>query len=94
MTETILSLPGFTGTAMRPGDHGYDEARRVFNGLIDSSPAIIARCTSTADVATAVRYARANGLTVSVYGGGHGVTGSAVAQGSLCVDLRMAQEAN
>ena len=88
MTETTLSVPGFTGTVMRAGDDGYDEARRVFNGLIDSSPAIIARCTSTADVAAAVRYARANDLTVSVYGGGHGVTGSAVAAGSLCVDMR------
>lgn len=88
MTETTLSLPGFTGTVMRAGDDGYDEARQVFNGLIDSSPAIIARCTSTSDVAAAVRYARANDLTVSVYGGGHGVTGSAVAAGSLCVDMR------
>jgi FAD/FMN-containing dehydrogenase len=88
MTETTLSLPGFTGTVMCPGDDGYDEARRVFNGLVDSSPAVIARCMSTDDVAAAVRYARANGLTVSVYGGGHGVTGAAVAQGSLCVDLR------
>ena len=88
MTETTLSVPGFTGTVMRAGDDGYDEARRVFNGLIDSSPAIIARCTSTSDVAAAVRYARANDLTVSVYGGGHGVTGSAVAAGSLCVDMR------
>ena len=88
MTETTLSVPGFTGIVMRAGDDGYDEARRVFNGLIDSSPAIIARCTSTSDVAAAVRYARANDLTVSVYGGGHGVTGSAVAAGSLCVDMR------
>ncbi|HEX4654434.1 MAG TPA: FAD-dependent oxidoreductase, partial [Mycobacteriales bacterium] len=88
MTETTLSLPGFTGTVMRPGDAAYDEARTVFNGLIDSRPALIARCTSTSDVAAAVRYARANNLTVSVYGGGHAVTGSAVAEGSLCVDLR------
>jgi FAD/FMN-containing dehydrogenase len=88
MTETTLSLPGFAGTVMRPGDAAYDEARTVFNGLIDSRPALIARCTSTSDVAAAVRHARANNLTVSVYGGGHGVTGSAVAEGSLCVDLR------
>ena len=88
MADTTLTLPGFTGTAMRPGDDGYDEARRVFNGLIDSKPAIIARCSSTDDVAAAVRFARANDLTVSVYGGGHGVTGSAVADGALCVDMR------
>jgi len=87
MTETT-TLPGFTGTVMRPGDDGYDDARTVFNGLIDSRPAMIARCNSTADVAAAVRHARANDLTVSVYGGGHGVTGAAVAEGALCVDLR------
>src|SRR3954454_14045564 len=88
MAELTFEVPGFTGTIMRPGDAGFDDARRVFNGLIDSSPALIARCTSTSDVAAAVRHARANNLTVSVYGGGHGVTGAAVAEGSLCVDLR------
>ena len=88
MAEITLEVPGFTGMIMRPGEPGFDEARKVFNGLIDSSPAVIARCTSTSDVAAAVRYARANDLTVSVYGGGHGVTGAAVAAGSLCVDLR------
>src|SRR3954451_23381671 len=88
MAELTFEVPGFTGTIMRPGDAGFDDARRVFNGLIDSSPPLIARCTSTSDVAAAVRHARANNLTVSVYGGGHGVTGAAVAEGSLCVDLR------
>src|SRR3954468_6302091 len=88
MAELTFEMPGFTGMVMRPGDPGFDDARKVFNGLIDSSPALIARCTSTSDVAAAVRYARANDLTVSVYGGGHGVTGAAVAEGALCVDLR------
>src|SRR3954468_22227822 len=88
MAELTFEMPGFTGMVMRPGDPGFDDARKVFNGLIDSSPALIARCTSTSDVAAAVRHARANSLTVSVYGGGHGVTGAAVAEGSLCVDLR------
>jgi hypothetical protein len=88
MSEATLAITDFTGTLLRSGDTGYDEARRVFNGLIDSKPALIARCTSTSDVAAAVRHARENNLTVSVYGGGHGVTGAAVAEGSLCVDLR------
>jgi FAD/FMN-containing dehydrogenase len=88
MAEATVGLPGFTGTLLREGDAGYDEARTVFNGLIDSKPAAIARCNSTSDVAAAVRYARANNLTVSIYGGGHGVTGAAVAAGSLTVDLR------
>src|SRR3954452_18929028 len=88
MSEATVALPGFTGTVMRPGDADYDDARRVFNGLIDTKPAIIARCNSTDDVAAAVRHARAHDMTVSVYGGGHGVTGAAVAEGALCVDLR------
>jgi FAD/FMN-containing dehydrogenase len=88
MAELTFEVPGFAGTVMRPGDAGFDDARKVFNGLVDSSPAVIARCTSTSDVAAAVRHARASNLTVSVYGGGHGVTGAAVAAGSLCVDLR------
>ena len=88
MTEATLTLPGFTGVVMRPGDEGYDDARTVFNAMVDSKPAVIARCSSASDVAAAVRYARSNDLTVSVYGGGHGVTGAAVAEGSLCVDLR------
>src|SRR5207302_83950 len=58
------------------------------NGLVDRRPAIIARCTSTADVAAAVRFGRAEGLTISVYGGGHSVTGAAVHDDGLCIDLR------
>ena len=77
-----------TGTVLRPSDAGYDDARRVFNGMIDRRPALIARCTATEDVVAAVRYGRANGLTISVYGGGHGVTGAAVCDGGLCIDLR------
>ena len=88
MAELTAGIAGFTGTTLRPGDADYDEARRVFNGLIDRRPAIIARCSSTADVSAAVRFGRANDLEISVYGGGHGVTGAAVVDGGLCVDLR------
>jgi FAD/FMN-containing dehydrogenase len=88
MSDLRTELIGFTGTTLRPGDAGYDEARSVFNGMIDRRPAIIARCTSTADVAAAVRFGRAEGLTISVYGGGHSVTGAAVADDGLCIDLR------
>jgi FAD/FMN-containing dehydrogenase len=83
-----VELPGFTGTVLRPGDPGYDAARAVFNAMIDRRPAVIATCTSTADVAAAVRHARAHNLEISVYGGGHGVTGAAVCDGGLCIDLR------
>lgn len=78
----------FTGTVLRPSDDGYDEARSVFNGMIDRKPERILRCTSAADVAAALAQARAEGLAVSVYGGGHGVTGAAVVDGGACIDLR------
>jgi FAD/FMN-containing dehydrogenase len=88
MTDLVADIAGFTGSVFKPGDAAYDEARTVFNAMIDRRPALIARCTSAQDVAAAVRHARANGLEISVYGGGHGVTGAAVCEGGLCVDLR------
>ncbi|MDQ1695122.1 MAG: hypothetical protein QOJ03_475 [Frankiaceae bacterium] len=88
MSELVIELPGFAGTIFRPGDPDYDEARTVFNAMVDRRPALIARCTCTADVSAAVRFARANNLEISVYGGGHSVTGAAVVDGGMCVDLR------
>ena len=82
------TIPEFSGLQLAPGDDGYDQARRVFNGMIDRSPALIATCRSAADVAAAIAYARTSDLPVSVYGGGHSVNGSAVVDGGLCVDLR------
>jgi FAD/FMN-containing dehydrogenase len=83
-----FELPGFQGDLFYPGDSGYDEARSVFNGMIDRRPLVIARCASPVDVVAAVNLARDQGITLSVYGGGHGVTGSAVVDGGICVDLR------
>jgi len=77
----------FSGTILQPGDEGYDDARRVHNGLIDRRPAVIARCAGTADIAGAVRLARSSGLEISVRGGGHNVAGRAVAEGGLMIDL-------
>src|SRR5262245_2708693 len=77
----------FTGRLLRPGEAGYDEARRIHNGLIDKRPALIARCRGTADVADAVRLGREAGLEVSVRGGGHNVAGRAVTDGGLMIDL-------
>src|SRR4051812_10553138 len=85
---SAVAIPGFTGRTLAPGQIGYDDARRVFNGMIDRRPALIARCTSDEDVAAVVRHAVATGQPVSVYGGGHGVTGSAVTDGGICIDLR------
>jgi FAD/FMN-containing dehydrogenase len=76
-----------SGRVVQPGDDGYDETRRVHNGLIDRRPALIVRCRSAADVASAVRFARREGLEICVRGGGHNIAGQAVADGAMMVDL-------
>jgi FAD/FMN-containing dehydrogenase len=78
---------GLGGTIIRRGDANYDQARRVWNGMIDRSPAIIVRCASTADVVAAVNFAREEGLVLSVRGGGHNIGGSAVCDDGLVIDL-------
>ena len=87
-SATDLGIPGFGGEQLRPGDAGYDEARAVFNGMIDRRPALIAVCGSTDDVVAAVKFARDQGLPLSVYGGGHSVTGAAVVDDGLMIDMR------
>ena len=79
--------PAFSGQLLQPADAGYDEARRVHNGLIDKRPAIIARCAGAADVADAVKLARKLNLEVAVRGGGHNVAGRATIDGGLMIDL-------
>lgn len=81
------SISGFEGEELRPRDPGYDAARVVWNGLFDRRPALIARCTSTADVAAAVDYARENQMTVAVRAGGHSASGHSVCDGGLVIDL-------
>src|SRR5919202_5538534 len=75
------------GELLRPGEDGYDDARRVFNEMINKKPALIARCAGVADVINAVNFARTNELLVAVRGGGHSVTGHAVCDGGLVIDL-------
>src|SRR5207249_1145226 len=87
VTEVEPALSGFSGSLLRPEDSGYEEARRVYNGLIDKRPALIARCRGTADVVAAVAFARESGLEFSVRGAGHNVSGRAVAEGGLMIDL-------
>lgn len=77
---------GFYGDLILPGEPGYEEARLVFNRMIDRRPALIARCSTTADVAAAVDFGRENGLQVSVRCGGHSVAGLSVGDG-IVIDL-------
>ena len=77
------------GPVLCVGDEGYEEARQVWNGLIDRHPALIARCSGVADVIDAVNFARTHNLLVSVRGGGHNVAGSAVCDGGLMIDLSL-----
>ena len=83
----------FRGALLRPGEEGYDEARRVWNGTIDRRPALIARCVGVDDVVEAVRFAREHGLPVSVRGGGHAVAGHAVCDDGLMIDLSLMRAA-
>ena len=75
------------GVLVRPADPDYDEARAVWNGLIDRRPGLVARCTGTADVMAAVNFAREHGVLLAVRGGGHNVSGAATCDGGLVVDL-------
>jgi FAD/FMN-containing dehydrogenase len=75
------------GELLLPADDRYDETRRVWNGMIDKRPALIARCAGVADVLAAVTFAREHTLLVSVRGGGHSVAGKAVCNGGLMIDL-------
>ena len=77
----------FSGLLLQPGEAGYDDARRVHNGMVDKRPALIARCGGVADVIDAVNLARNLGLEVSVRGGGHNVAGRATVEGGVMIDL-------
>jgi FAD/FMN-containing dehydrogenase len=80
-------LQGFSGVLLSKQDPEFNKSRRVWNGMIDRVPAMIARCRSASDVSIAIRFARDSGLPVSVRGGGHNVAGSAVADGAMMIDL-------
>lgn len=88
IAEAISGITcGFSGLLLQPGDAGYDEARRVHNGMVDKRPLLIARCSGVADVVDAVKLARALSLEVSVRGGGHNVAGRATVEGGVMIDL-------
>lgn len=78
----------FTGEALEPGEPGYDEGRRIWNGLHDDvEPALVVRAASVEDVQRTVTYARASGLPLAVRGGGHNVAGTATTEGGIVLDL-------
>ena len=76
-----------SGGVLRAGDTGFDEARHVWNGSVDRTPALIARCLEEADVQACVQFAHATQMLVSVRGGGHHIAGHAIAPGGLVIDL-------
>jgi FAD/FMN-containing dehydrogenase len=79
----------FGGQLLTPADAGYEDARKVHNGLIDKRPALIARCCGVADVIDAINVARRLGLEVAVRSGGHNVAGRATIDGGVMVDLSL-----
>jgi FAD/FMN-containing dehydrogenase len=88
ITDAATALAStFSGQLLQPGAAGYDEARRVHNGLIDKCPALIARCLGVADVIDAVHLARNLGLEVAVRGGAHNVAGKATVEAGVMIDL-------
>ncbi|HEX3974518.1 MAG TPA: FAD-binding oxidoreductase [Stellaceae bacterium] len=87
-TEAIASLRGkLRGSAVLPGEEGYDAARTIWNAMIDRRPGLVVRCLGAADVIQAVTLARTEGLLLSVRGGGHHIAGHAVCEGGLLIDL-------
>ena len=77
----------FRGELITPGDVAYDSARKVYNGMIDKRPALIARCADVADVVAGVNFAREKKLLLAVRGGGHNGPGLGVCDGGLVIDL-------
>jgi hypothetical protein len=86
-TVTGMKIPAFRGELIAADQTDYDNARAVWNGMVDRRPRLIARCTGAADVASAVRFARDCDLDIAIRGGGHNVAGTAVCDDGIVIDL-------
>jgi FAD/FMN-containing dehydrogenase len=75
------------GQLLCQDDPGYNEARKIWNGMIDKRPALVARCSGAGDVVNSVKFACERDLTVAVRGGGHNIAGKCVAEGGFLIDL-------
>jgi FAD/FMN-containing dehydrogenase len=91
VTEPISSIEG---QVIRPGDADYHTARRVFNGMVDRRPALIARVAGADDIARAIEHARSRDLPISIRGGDHNVAGNAIADGGLVIDCSDLRDVN
>ncbi|MFG2195038.1 FAD-binding oxidoreductase [Streptomyces sp. NPDC048639] len=78
----------FAGSVLTPGDFSYDDARTIFNAMIGLRPSVIAQCETPEDIARAIRFGREQDLEISVRGGGHSVSGMALTDGGIMIDLR------
>ncbi|UCH04642.1 MAG: FAD-binding oxidoreductase [Candidatus Thorarchaeota archaeon] len=86
--DAVESLKGqIQGDVLLPSDDDYDQARKIWNGMIDKRPALIVRCTGPADVIDAVKFARTHNILVSIRGGGHNVAGNALVDNGMVIDL-------
>lgn len=90
--STQLQQLTIKGAMLQPGDAEYDNARKVWNSMIDRNPALIAQCTNADDIVECVKFARKHNMLVSVRGGGHNVAGNAVCDGGLMIDLSKMKE--
>src|SRR4249920_3818359 len=84
---TVVKINGFRGRLISADHADYNIARAVWNGAIDRRPRLIARCSGTADVVAAVRFARDHDLEIAIRGGGHNVAGTAVCDDGIVIDL-------
>src|SRR2546427_5781981 len=86
-TDVAAFRAGFAGKVATPADADFDSARSIWNGAIDRRPALVARCSSAADVAAAIQFGRSHDLEISVRGGGHNFAGFGVCDDGLMINL-------